>query len=87
MSKNSEISNNSTCSLTSTDESSRQRSQTRATGSRGSLSQSQTIQLKSGSRSVSKSFETEESSDEEEDEEDYRPGIIYRRLKVFTNMV
>jgi hypothetical protein len=74
MSKNNEPANNSEDSLTTTDESSRQRSETRTKGSRGSLSHSKTMQLKSNSRSESKSFEEDDSSDDEEDEEDYRPG-------------
>lgn len=77
MPKNNESANNSDSSLTTTDESSRQRSETRTKGSRGSLSFSKTIQLKSSSRSESKSFEEDESTDEEEDEEDYKPGKFY----------
>lgn len=75
ISNNSKNSNNSTSSLTPTDESSRQRGQTRKYGSRDNLSRSKTVQLKSSSLSSnSESEQDEESSDDEENEEDYKPG-------------
>lgn len=88
---NSQKSSSSTTSLTSsTDESLRQRSQTRTTSSRTSYSHSKSTNLKFSSRSESEesSFKDDESSsDEEENEDEYRPGnfvkfiiIVFQQL-------